>query len=118
MSTTSLPESQPARCVEYTVRPDISLYQALRSRFLLDQITYTVGDCPDDIFKRFITLCSQTVGYSKYWKPLHLHKLLHMLDQDCSDVARWYAIEILLTHRVIVPLKRNEGKQVGRASVA
>lgn len=112
MTTRSLSEPQQAKCVEYTVRPDISLYQALHSHFLLNQITYTVGSCPDDIFKRFIAVCSQVAGTNKHWKQLHQQKLLSLLDQDCSDVARWYAIETLLAHQVIVPLEGNEnGRQ-------
>jgi hypothetical protein len=106
MSTRSLPQQQPeqAQWVEYTVRPDISFYQALHCHFVLDQITYTVGNCPKNIFKRFITACSQSATSGRYWKPLHQRKLLHMLDQDCSDVTRWYVIETLLAHRIAVPL--------------
>jgi hypothetical protein len=118
MSTISLSEPQQTKYAEYTVRPGISFYQALRCRFQLDQVTYTVGDCPDDIFKRFITLCSQPTATNKHWKPLHQHKLLFMLDQDCSDVARWYAIETLLAHQVMVPLENDEERQSTRASVA
>lgn len=109
MSTRPLAEPQTrfAKHVEYTLRPDISLYKALHSCFVLDRITYTVGHCPDDVFRRFITECSQAVCPSRHWNRLNQQTLLSMLDEDSSDVARWYAIETLLAHHVRVPLKKD-----------
>jgi hypothetical protein len=109
MLTKSLlePQTSQAKCVEHTVQPDISIYKALRSRFILDQVTYIVGDCSSDVFKRFITACCQAAFPSKHWKSLHQQALLRILDKDCSDVARWYAIETLLAHHVSVPLVKD-----------
>jgi len=118
MPNIALSEPPQTKFAEYTVRPDISFYQALRCHFLFNQSIYTVGDCPDDIFRRFIALYSQPTATNKRWKPLHQHKLLFTLDQDCSDVARWYAIETLLAHQIMVPLVSDEEKQPARDIVA
>jgi hypothetical protein len=33
-----------------------------------------------------------------------------MLDNDCSNVARWYALDVLLEHKVKVPLEMGKRK--------
>jgi hypothetical protein len=92
------------------VRPDISYRKALSGRFTLDQTTYTVADCPSDVFKRFIEGCGQAPDTGRSWNLAQLGKLLSLLDQDCSTVARWYAIDVLLEHKVKVPLETGEGR--------
>jgi hypothetical protein len=86
------------------VRPDLSYRKALSCRFTLNQTTYTVADCPEEVFKRFIEECGQAPDRSRRWSLAQLHKLLSILDTDCSNVARWYAIDVLLEHKVKVPL--------------
>lgn len=97
------------------LRPDISYKQALSSRFTLDQNTYTIGDCPSEAFKRFIKACyEQASDKGRRWNPTQQGTLLHMLDTDCSDVARWYTIDTLLEQKVRVPLERGKGRSARR----
>ena len=91
--------------------PAISYSEALRSRFTLGQKTYTIRTCPGEVFKRFIEQCGQEALGKQRWKPFQQADLLLLLDRDCSDVARWYAIDLLLAHNVSVPLER--GKENG-----
>lgn len=88
-----------------TLRPDISYRKALSCRFTLDQTTYIVADCPNDVFKRFIEGCGQAPDTGRRWNLAQLNKLLRVLDKDCSNVARWYAIDMLLEYQVKVPLE-------------
>lgn len=88
--------------------PTMSYRGALSCCFTLDQKTYTVGNCPDTIFKRFISACGQAGLNSKNWKPVQQDRLLHMLELDCSDVVRWYSINLLLEHKISVPLESSE----------
>ena len=87
------------------LRPDLSYRKALSCRFTFDQTTYTVADCPEEVFKRFIERCGQAPDTSRRWSLAQLHKLLSMLDNDCSNEARWYALDVLLEHKVKVPLE-------------
>jgi hypothetical protein len=100
--------SEAEREVSLALQPDISYHKALSSRFTLDQTTYTVGDCPSEVFKRFIEGCGQPPCQGRSWNPAKQKKLLSMLDKDCSEVARWYAIDTLLEHKVTVPLERGK----------
>lgn len=87
--------------------PEISYSRALSSRFTLGQMTYTIGKCPNEVFKQFVEQCGQNSLGNKNWKvPQHANLLL-MLDNDCSDVTRWYAIELLLEQKVAVPLDQD-----------
>jgi hypothetical protein len=86
--------------------PEMSYSEALKSHFTLDQVTYTIGNCPSDVFERFIEKCGQASLEHRRWKPLQQADLLHLLEKDCSDIARWYAINLLLEHKVKVPLEK------------
>lgn len=86
--------------------PAMSYSEALKSRFTLDQVTYTIRNCSGDVFKRFIEKCGQTSLEHRKWKPFQQADLLHLLEKDCSDIARWYAINLLLEHKVNVPLEK------------
>ncbi len=86
--------------------PAISYSEALRSRFTLGQRIYTVKTCPGEVFKRLIEQCGQEAFGGGKWKPFQQADLLRLLDRDCSDVARWYAIDLLLAHSVSMPLER------------
>lgn len=85
--------------------PDISYRKALNCRFTLDHITYTVKDCPGNVFQRFIRECGRVSLRNGSWKPIHQENLLRLLEKDCSDVARWYCLNSLLEHKVRVPLE-------------
>jgi hypothetical protein len=85
--------------------PEMSYRQALNCHFTLDQVTYRVGDCSGHAFKRLVRECGQAALPSRNLKLTHLEELLHLLEQDGSDVARWYAINVLLDHKVAVPLE-------------
>ncbi len=105
---TKLPETQASEAVRNlppALLPEISYSMALSSRFTLDRITYKVRDCPGDVFKRFIEGCGKASLDRRSWKPCQQTNLLLILDKDCSDVARWYAIDLLLEHKVAVPLE-------------
>lgn len=88
--------------------PEISYSGALNSHFTFNQMTYIIGKCPNEVFKQFIEKCGQASLGQKNWKEVQHTNLLLMLDNDCSDVMRWYAIELLLEQKVAVPLERNE----------
>ena len=88
--------------------PEISYRKALGSRFTLDQTIYAVRNCSKDVFKRFIEQCGQKALGSTKWGPFQQTDLLRLLDKDCSDTARWYALNQLLEHKVSVPLERGQ----------
>lgn len=88
--------------------PKISYNKALRSRFTLDQTIYTVRNCSSEVFKRFIEQCGRQALGSAKWKPLQQTGLLLLLEKDCSDIVRWYALNQLLEHKVNVPLENGE----------
>lgn len=96
--------NETIRELPVALMPEISYRKALRSRFRLDQTTYTVRGCPVTAFQRFLCACGQASFNDLDWKPAYLEKLLLMLEKDGSDVARWYALNILLEHKVVVPL--------------
>lgn len=84
----------------------MSYSEVLKSCFTLDQVTYIIRNCSSDVFKRFIEKCGQTSPEYKRWKPFLQANLLQLLEKDCSDIARWYAINLLLEHKVKVPLEK------------
>lgn len=96
--------SETIRELPVALMPEISYRKALSSHFTLDQTVYTVNSCPITAFKRFICECGQDSLKNSAWRSTYLEKLLLMLEKDCSDVARWYALNILLEHKVVVPL--------------
>jgi hypothetical protein len=98
------PQTSQAKHAENTIQPAIGYRQAMRSRFTLDQNTYTVAECPGDVFQRFITDCGCATCQNRSWTPRYQQALVHLLERNCSDVARWYALETLLAHHVSVPL--------------
>lgn len=100
-------KDETARNYPATLLPEMSLRKALGSRFRLDQITYTVSTCPGNIFKRFVSECGQVSRKNNHWRPIQQENLLRLLETDCSDVARWYSINVLLEHKVAVPLEVN-----------
>lgn len=107
MNTTLRTEekAEAARGCPAQLLPEMSLSKALSSRFTLDQVTYTVSTCPSTIFKRFVSECGQTTRTNRNWRPIQQEHLLRLLDMDCSDVARWYSLNLLLEHQVTVPLQ-------------
>jgi hypothetical protein len=103
--TYDLLENGMSRAQFIVAPPEISYRAALRSHFTLDHATYAVSDCPGSIFKHFVRECGKVCFHRGIWKPVQLENLLRMLDTDCSDVARWYALNVLLEHQVKVPLE-------------
>jgi len=97
--------NEAARNNAPALQPELSYRQALRGHFTLDQVTYRVGDCPVYVFKRLVRECGQAALPCRNLKLTHLEELLRLLEQDGSDVARWYAINVLLDHKVAVPLE-------------
>lgn len=84
--------------------PKISYRKALSSRFTLNQVIYTVRDCPGNIFKRFVNECGWASLPGKNWKLINQEQILRLLEQEnYSDVARWYSLNALLEHQVRVP---------------
>jgi hypothetical protein len=100
--------SESAHHLPTCVLPQISYTRALNSHFTFCQVAYTIRKCPGDIFKQFIEQCSQASLGKKNWKLLQHINLLLMLDKDCSEVTRWYAVELLLEQKVPVPLEQHE----------
>lgn len=88
--------------------PVINYRKALSSRFTLDQVTYTVRDCPDNVFQHFVRECGRASFQRRNWKPIQQEQLLRLLERDCSDVARWYSLNALLEHQVSVPLETGQ----------
>ena len=102
------PPEASAKWAEHTIRPDISLDQALHSFFVFNHHLYGVGTCPRQVFLGFIQRCGLRASNNKHWKLHDLKMLLCLLEQeDCSEIARWYALETLLAHHVHVPLQRD-----------
>lgn len=98
-------ESETVRELPLALLPEISYRKALSSRFVLEHTTYTVSACPIDTFRCFVSKCGQASFNSRLWGPVQQGKLLRLLEKDCSDVARWYALNILLEHKVAIPLE-------------
>lgn len=56
--------------------------------------------------------CGQAALPSRTLKLTHLEELFRLLEQDGSDVARWYVINVLLDHKVAVSLEFEQRTRV------
>jgi hypothetical protein len=77
--------------------PKITLEQALDARFVLGEVTYAVRTCPASVLKCLVE--SKTEGT----KTKELQELPAMLEEDGSELIRWYVLETMLRHKVSIP---------------
>jgi hypothetical protein len=77
--------------------PKITLEQALDARFVLGGITYAVRTCPVGVMHQLVA--SMTEGT----KTKELQELPALLEEDESELIRWYCLETLLRHKCSIP---------------
>jgi hypothetical protein len=77
--------------------PKITLEQALDARFVLGDVTYAVRTCPVSVLKHLVE--SKIEGT----KTKELLELPAMLEDDESEVVRWFVLETLMRHKFTIP---------------
>lgn len=91
--------------------PRISYSQALSARFVYHGEGYTVETCPASILTSYLTACvslsDKMCGKRAEAVRGAVREALGTLANDDTDLARWYALDVLLSSNVPVPLLEN-----------
>jgi hypothetical protein len=95
-------EAEVTRELSATASPKISYSQTLASWFLWQEQEYHVGSCPLPILRAFLEHHSAQLSVKRRNAWIDA---MSCLDESYGSTGRWQAIDTLLFHKVILPLR-------------